>query len=270
MIMNMSLRPLYLTFDRLLGRLLLLARTPAAKDAELPVLRHEVAVLRRTNPKPHLDRADRAMFPALTRRLPNVLRGHRLVTPGTILRWHRHLVATNWTYPNRSGRPPIDDTIAALTERMARQNQTWVYKRIQGELLKLGHRVGASTIDPQDPQAAADIPGTVPADRYDVAAVPADPGHDHAGRGLLARGLRGDAQVDLRLLRPGSRQPLRAHPERSVLTARTELTDRILIFGEAQRLLPPRPDHPAPDLHQQRIRRRPILGGLINEYERAA
>jgi putative transposase len=101
MIMNMSLRPLYLTFDRLLGRLLLLARTPAAKDAELPVLRHEVAVLRRTNPKPHLDRADRAMVPALTRRLPNVLRGHRLVTPGTILRWH----AIWWprTGPTRTG-----------------------------------------------------------------------------------------------------------------------------------------------------------------------
>ncbi|MCU1663776.1 MAG: hypothetical protein JWR58_3841, partial [Pseudonocardia sp.] len=142
----MSLRPLYLTFDRLLGRLLLLARTPAAKDAELPVLRHEVAVLRRTNPKPHLDRADRAMVPALTRRLPNVLRGHRLVTPGTILRWHRRLVAKKWTYPNRAGRPPIDDAISALIERMARQNQTWGYKRIQGELLKLGHRVGASTI----------------------------------------------------------------------------------------------------------------------------
>jgi hypothetical protein len=81
---------------------LLLARTPAAKDAELPVLRHEVAVLRRTNPKPHLDRADRALFAALIRRLPQVLRGHRLVTPGTILRWHRRLVAKKWTYPSRS------------------------------------------------------------------------------------------------------------------------------------------------------------------------
>jgi hypothetical protein len=223
MIMNMSLRPLYLTFDRRLGRLLLLARTPAAKDAELPVLRHEVAVLRRTNPKPHLDRADRAMFPALTRRLPNVLRGHRLVTPGTILRWHRRLVATKWTYPNRSGRPPIDDTIAALIERMARQNQTWGYQRIQGELLKLGDRS-------EHPRSAGSpscggYPRHHPGTPTRVATVPPDPGHDHAGGGLLARGLRGDAQVDLRLLRPGSRQPLRAHPERFVLTARTELTE---------------------------------------------
>ena len=138
--------PLYLIFIQLLGWLLLLGRTSASKNIELLVLRHEVAVLRRSNPKPRLDWADRAVPAALIRRLPTLLRGHRLVTPGTVLRWHRRLVAKKWTYPNRSGRPPIDDMIAALVERMARQNQTWGYQRIQGELLKLGHRVGASTI----------------------------------------------------------------------------------------------------------------------------
>ena len=146
MIMDVSLRLLYLIFDRLRSWLTLLGRAASSKDVELLVLRHEVAVLRRTNPRPRLDWADRALFAALIRRLPAVLRGHRLVTPGTVLRWHRRLIAKKWTYPNRSGRPPIDDMIAALIERMARENQTWRYQCIQGELLRLGHRVGASTI----------------------------------------------------------------------------------------------------------------------------
>jgi hypothetical protein len=84
---------------------------------------------------PELGRPSRVA--ALIRRLPTVLRDHhRLVTPATVLRWHRRLIAKKWIYPNRSGRPPTDDTIAALIERMASENQTWGYKRIQGELLK--------------------------------------------------------------------------------------------------------------------------------------
>jgi putative transposase len=141
-----SLRLLYFVFLRLLNLLLLLGRSSASKDVELLVLRHEFAVLHRVNPTPRLDWADRAVFAALVRRLPTMLRGHRLVTPGTILRWHHRLVAKNWTYPHRVGRPPIDDAVAVLIERMARENPRWGYQRIQGELLKLGHRVGASTI----------------------------------------------------------------------------------------------------------------------------
>jgi putative transposase len=128
MIAAVSLRFLYLIFSQLLSWLTLLPRESSSKDVEL------------------LDWAGRALFAALIRRLPAVLRGHRLITPATVLRWHRRLVTKKWTYPNRSGRPPIDPTITALIERMARENQNWGYQRIQGELLKLGYRIGASTI----------------------------------------------------------------------------------------------------------------------------
>jgi putative transposase len=124
----------------------LLARSAASKDAELLVLRQEVTVLRRQNPKPKLDWADRMVLAALARLLPGPLRMSRLVTPVTLLRWHRRLVRRRWTYPRRGGLPPIDARLTLLIEQMARENPCWGYKRIQGELLGLGIRVGASTV----------------------------------------------------------------------------------------------------------------------------
>ena len=102
---------LSLIFLQLVNLLLLLDRSSASEDVKLLVLRHELAVLRRANPKPRPDWTDRAVFAAILRRLPPMLRGHRLVTPGTILRWHPHLIAKKWTYPHRVGRPPLQDAV---------------------------------------------------------------------------------------------------------------------------------------------------------------
>ncbi|SDZ49055.1 Integrase core domain-containing protein [Saccharopolyspora shandongensis] len=342
-----------------MGWLVLLGRSSASKDVELLVLRHEVAVLRRTNPKPRMGWADRAVFAALIRLLPKPLRAHRLVTPGTVLRWHRRLVARKWTYPNRIGRPPIDNAVAVLIERMATENHTWGYQRIQGELLKLGHRVGASTIRrvlkrlriPPAPirctdttwrqflrmQASTmlacdffhvDCAATLKrvyvffvlevGSRY-VHLLGATSNPDGAWTTQQARNLLMDlgdratefrflvrdragqftasfeavlADVDIRVVKTPARCPqANCFAERFVRTVRAELTDRLLIFGErhlravltdyvqhyngrrphrARELRPPRPSHPVADLGHERIKRRPVLGGLINEYERIA
>jgi putative transposase len=359
MIAAVSLRLLYLIFQQVLGLVFLLGRTSSMKDVELLVLRHEVAVLRRTNPRPRLDWADRAVFAALIQRLPRALRVYRLVTPSTVLCWHRRLVRRRWTYPNRPGRPPIDDIIVALVVRMARENPSWGYRRVQGELLKLGHRVGASTIRrilkrhriPPAPlrrtdtswrqflrtQATSmlaidffhvDCAVTLRrlyvlfvlevGDRYlhvlGVTAHPDGPWTTQQARNLvmdlgehiarfrfLVRDRAGqfaasfdavlaDAEIEVVKIPP---QCPRANcfAERFVLTVRNEVTDRMLILGErhlcrvlatyaahyntqrphrALRLRPPRPESPVPEPVHGSIRRRPILGGLINEYEPAA
>ena len=359
MIADVSLRLLYLIFSRLLSWLTLLPRASSSKDVELLVLRHEVAVLRRTKPKPRLNWADRALFAALIQRLPVALRGHRLITPATVLRWHRRLVIKKWTYPNHSGRPPVDPTIAALIERMAGENETWGYQRIQGELLKLGHRIGASTIRrilkrrriPPAPLRSTDTSwrqflraqaSTMLAvdffhvdcaitlkriyvffalevgSRYvhilGTTSHPTGAWTTQQARNLLidlddrattfrflVRDRAGQFTTSFDTVLAGAGIDTMKIPprcprancfaERFVLTARTELTDRILIFGEqhlrtvlarygahyngrrphrALRLRPPRPDHPTLDLDRQLIRRRSVLGGLISEYERAA
>jgi putative transposase len=119
----------------------------SVENAELLVLRHEVAVLRRATPRPRLDWADRAVLAALARLLPGPLRRSRLVTPDTLLRWYRRLVRWRWTYPPKGGRPPVDAQLAALIEQITRENPAyWGYRRVHGELAKLGLAVAPSTV----------------------------------------------------------------------------------------------------------------------------
>jgi len=139
-------RLVYLLIIRVFDWLALLARSDISKDVEILVLRHEVAVLRRQIARPKPDWADRAMIAALTRLLPRHLRLHRFVAPATLLAWHRRLIKKKWTYPNAAGRPPVPEEIRELVRQLARQNPRWGHRRIQGELLGLGYRIGAGTI----------------------------------------------------------------------------------------------------------------------------
>ena len=142
----MPARLLYLITVRVFGWLVLLGRSDASKDAEIMVLRHEVMVLRRQVARPQPDWADRAVLAALARLLPAALRGSRLVTPGTLLAWHRRLVTRKWTYPGRPGRPAVSQEIRDLVLRLAAENPAWGYRRVHGELTRLGYRISEAAV----------------------------------------------------------------------------------------------------------------------------
>jgi len=328
-----SLRLLYLIFVRVCGWLVLLGRSSASKDAELLVLRHEVTVLRRTHPRPRLDWADRAVLAALIRLLPARLQMHRLVTPGTVLRWHRRLVTRKWTYPNRTGRPPVSAEIAALIKRIATENNGWDTRESKAScsstdttwrqflhtqaatmlaadffhvdcavtlqrlyclfVIEVGSRyvhILGVTANPDGPWTAQQIRNLL-MDLGDRAGDFRYLVRDRAGQFTEAfDAVLAGAGIEAVKIPPRSPRA-NAYAERFVLTARTEVTDRMLIFGQrhlrtilaqyeahyngrrphrSRQLRPPRPDHPVADLSRERIKRRPVLGGLINEYERAA
>jgi putative transposase len=155
----------YLALRRSLELVLLCFRSAEAKEIEILVLRHELAVLRRQHPRPRLQPTDRALLAAWSRLLPRARWSVFLVRPETLLRWHRRMVARRWTYPSTSkGRPPITEEVQQLVVRLARENPRWGYQRIHGELLRLGLRVSVSStrrilrahgIDPAPRRASA-------------------------------------------------------------------------------------------------------------------
>jgi putative transposase len=109
---------------------LLRRRSEEFKELEIVVLRHELSVLRRQARRPQLTMADRVLLAAASRLLPRPNWRSFMVTPATLLRWHRRLVARRWTYGGRLGRPPISEEIRALVLRLARENPRWGYQRI--------------------------------------------------------------------------------------------------------------------------------------------
>ncbi len=143
----MAPRLLYQIFITLVGWIVLRTRSDTTQDIEILVLRHQLAVLQRRTPGPRMSWTDRALIAALARLLPVRRRLGLLVTPATILRWHRQLIARRWTtQPVRPGRPAIPAGLRALVLRLAIENPTWGYRRLHGELAGLGYRIGASTV----------------------------------------------------------------------------------------------------------------------------
>jgi putative transposase len=124
-----------------------LGPSPDAKDVEIAVLRHQLLVLRRQVARPRYTPADRTVLAALAKLLPRDRWPIFLVTPSTLLRWHRELIRRRWTYPtNGRSRRGLDPQVVNLVVRLARENPRWGYLRIVGECRKLGVRVSATSV----------------------------------------------------------------------------------------------------------------------------
>ena len=143
----MALSFLYRAFVRVLQLIRLTRRADTDLAIEVVMLRHEVAVLRRQVHRPALQPADRAVLSGLRRLLSGLRQGRFFVQPDTLLRWHRDLVAKHWTYPHdRPGRPAIPAGTTALVLHLAKENPSWGYRRIQGELATIGIAIAASSV----------------------------------------------------------------------------------------------------------------------------
>jgi len=207
-----SMRFAYLAVLRMFGWLTLLARSDLAKDAEILILRHQVAVLQRQVTAPRLSWADRAVLAALSRLLPtgHLRRMRLIISPRTVLRWHADLVRRRWAYPHRSpGRPRTAQAIRALVLEMARDNPGWGYRRIHGELAGSGHKLAPSTVWQILKDASPD-----PALRADLESVPGRPGQDDPCDRFLPRRYRAPAppvRAVLHRARHQARAPGRDH-----------------------------------------------------------
>jgi putative transposase len=164
--LSLFLSLMYVLARRVFELVVLLGRGERSKELEILVLRHELSILRRQVNRPLFAPRDRVVLAALSRLLPRRSWRAFLVRPETLLRWHRWLVARHWTYPHRRpGRPPIEGHVRELILRLARENKSWGYLRIVGELRMLGIDVSATLV--RNVLRAAGVPPAPTRDRLD-------------------------------------------------------------------------------------------------------